>query len=427
MNPIHHSINYFFEQLLEVLDVLLLRNRLVLVGNSKLTSNAIMKTRGHKVDITKLDFNDETILAGLKPWALCESPSYDPSAVNRMQDLAAHDLAVMGASIERITPHQSIGDCVRARFNHTKPDQPGILILGHMDTVHPLGTLAHLPVKRDGNLCYGPGICDMKGGNYLMLEAIRQLHRIGAEPPLPITILFTSDEEIGSPHTRSLIESEASRAKAVLVPEPARKGNGVTSGRYAVARYDITTYGRPSHAGLRLNDGRSAIRKMATHVLDIEAMTSDNCTFSVGVMNAGKWVNCVSSKATAEVLSMSKQQQDLDKGVEKMLSFNDANSDVVTEVTVGLTRPVWTASEKDLKLVDLANQLASQLDQPFHHESSGGGSDGNFTGAMGIPTLDGLGVAGDKYHTLEEHIEIDSLSVRGKMMAGLLMGIDHNL
>ena len=379
------------------------------------------------MDITKLDFNDEVMLAGLQQWVICESPSYDPCAVNRMQDLAAHDLAVMGASIERITTHHSVGDCIRARFSHSSPDQPGLLILGHMDTVHPLGTLAHLPVKRDGNLCFGPGICDMKGGNYLALEAIRQLHRIGAETPLPITVLFTSDEEIGSPHTRDLIEAEATRATAVLIPEPARKSNGVTSGRYAVARYNISTYGKPSHAGLRLSEGRSAIRKMASHIIDIEAMTSDDCTFSVGVMNAGKWVNCVSSEATAEVLSMSKRQQDLDEGIKKMLAFNDPDGDVKTKVSVGLTRPVWTASETGLKLVDLANRLSTQLDQPFHHESSGGGSDGNFTGAMGVPTLDGLGVAGDKYHTLEEHIEIDSLSMRGKMMAGLLMGIDRNL
>ena len=372
------------------------------------------------MDITKLDFDDEVMLAGLQRWVICESPSYDGCAVNRMQDLAAHDLAIMGASIERITPHHSVGDCIRARFSHSSPDQPGLLILGHMDTVHPLGTLEHLPVKRDGNLCFGPGICDMKGGNYLALEAIRQLHRIGAETPLPITVLFTSDEEIGSPHTRHLIEAEAARAKAVLIPEPARKNNGVTSGRYAVARYNISTYGKPSHAGLRLSEGRSAIRKMASHIIDIEAMTSDDCTFSVGVMNSGKWVNCVSSEATAEVLSMSKRQQDLDDGIKKMLAFDDPDGDVMTKVSVGLTRPVWTASEAGLKLVDLAKRLSTQLGQPLHHESSGGGSDGNFTGAMGVPTLDGLGVAGDKYHTLEEHIEIDSLSMRGKMMAGLL-------
>jgi glutamate carboxypeptidase len=376
------------------------------------------------MDMAQLGFNDEDMLAGLKPWVLCESPSYDPAAVNRMQDIAAHDLAVMGAPIERIPVHSSIGDCIRARFAHPQSDQPGLLIIGHMDTVHPLGTLKQLPFKRDGNRCYGPGICDMKGGNYLALEAIRQLQKAGLETPLPITVLFTSDEEIGSPYTRALIEAEAARAKAVLIPEPARKGNGVTSGRYAVARYDVTTYGRPSHAGLRLSEGRSAIRKMAEKIIDIEAMTSEDCSFSVGVMNAGKWVNCVSSKASAEVLSMSKRQEDLDDGIARMLAHNDPDSEVITKVKLGLTRPVWTPSTADLKLVELANDLATQLGQPFRHESSGGGSDGNFTGAMGVPTLDGLGVAGDKYHTLEEHIEIDSLAMRGQMMAGLLMGID---
>ena len=149
------------------------------------------------MNMTQLGFNDEDMLAGLKPWVLCESPSYDPAAVNRMQDIAAHDLAVMGASIERISPHFSIGDCIRARFAHPKYDQPGLLIVGHMDTVHPLGTLKQLPFKREGNRCYGPGICDMKGGNYLALEAIRQLQNARLETPLPITVLFTSDEEIG--------------------------------------------------------------------------------------------------------------------------------------------------------------------------------------------------------------------------------------
>jgi len=379
------------------------------------------------MDFTQLDFDAEAMLAGLQPWVLCESPSYDAAALNRMQDIAAHDLAVMGATVERISPHPDTGDCIRARFAHPHGDQPGILILGHMDTVHPLGTLDKLPFQRDGNRCYGPGICDMKGGNYLALEAIRQIQRIGATTPLPLTVLFTADEEIGSPYTRQLIEAEARRAAAVLVPEPARKGNGVTSGRYAVARYHVTTHGRPSHAGLRLADGRSAIRKMADNIIAIEALTTDDCTFSVGVIEAGRWVNCVSSEATAEVLSMAKEQQDLDSGIKKMLALNDPDADVATRVEVGLTRPVWTANAATMKLVALAESLSTALGQPFRHESSGGGSDGNFTGAMGIPTLDGLGVAGDKYHTLEEHIEIDSLAMRGRMFAGLLMQIEPGL
>ena len=379
------------------------------------------------MDLTKLNFDANEMLDGLQKWVLCESPSFDRAAVNRMQDIAAHDLALMGASVERITPHSLAGDCIRARLPHPDIGDPGILILGHMDTVHPIGTLAKLPVRRDGNLCYGPGIADMKGGNYLALEAIRQLATVGAQTPLPITVLFTSDEEIGSPYTRNLIEAEAGRAIAVLVPEPARRGNGVTSGRYAVARYHVSTCGRPSHAGLRLSEGRSAIRKMAETIIAIESMSQNDCTFSVGVTHAGQWVNCVSSEATAEVLSMAKKQTDLDAGIEKMLGLNDPTAEVSIKVTLGLTRPVWESSPATMKLVAMAEALAKNLGQPFRHESSGGGSDGNFTGALGVPTLDGLGVAGDKFHTLDEHIEIDSLDMRGRMMAGLLMQIDASL
>ena len=379
------------------------------------------------MDVTKLDFDANVMLDGLKRWVSCESPSYDRTAVNRMQDIAAHDLAVMGANVERITPHPLAGDCIRARFPHPNADARGILIMGHMDTVHPIGTLIKLPIRREGNLCFGPGIADMKGGNFLALEAIRQLAAIGKQTPLPITVLFTSDEEIGSPYTRELIEAEAKRAVAVLVPEPARRDNGVTSGRYAVARYLVSTFGRPSHAGLRLSEGRSAIRKMAETIIAIESMSLEDCTFSVGVTKAGQWVNCVSSEATAEVLSMAKKQADLDAGIEKMLALNDPAAEVSTKVTLGLTRPVWDASPATMKLVAMAETLAKDLGQPFRHENSGGGSDGNFTGAMGVPTLDGLGVAGDKFHTLDEHIEIESLAMRGRMMAGLLMQIDAEL
>ena len=136
------------------------------------------------MDLTKLAFDVDAMLSGLQRWVFCESPSYDHTAVNRMQDIAVHDLSMMGANIERITPHNLAGDCIRARFPHPKAGAPGVLILGHMDTVHPIGTLEKLPIRRDGNLCYGPGIADMKGGNYLALEAIRQLAATGANTSL---------------------------------------------------------------------------------------------------------------------------------------------------------------------------------------------------------------------------------------------------
>lgn len=376
------------------------------------------------MNIAALPFDAEVILTGLRPWIECESPTWDVIALNRMMDLASQDLAMMGAAIERIPGRLGLGDSVRARFPHERAGSPGILILGHLDTVHPVGTLEALPFRRDGGICYGPGICDMKAGNYLALEAIRQLARAGIATKLPVTVLFTPDEEIGTPSVRGLIEAEAARAKAVLVPEPGRKGGGVTSGRYAIARFNIATVGTPSHAGARLSEGRSAIREMARRILQIEDMTSDDCTFSVGVVNAGRWVNCVSSRADAEVLTMAKRQDDLDRGVAAMLALADPDADVAFEVTRGVTRPVWEPDARTLRLVEMAAGFAKDVGSDFYHESSGGGSDGNFTGAMGVPTLDGIGAEGGMIHTLKEHIDIASLATRGRIMAGLLATID---
>lgn len=369
---------------------------------------------------TNLPFDADAMLAGLRPWIECESPTYDAAAVNRMMDLAARDLALMGARIERIPGRMGFGDCVRARFPHPKEDEPGVLVMGHMDTVHPVGTLAALPFRRDGERCYGPAICDMKGGNYVALEAIRQLARAGIETPLPVTVLFTPDEEVGTPSTRDVVEAEAARHRFVLVPEPATAEAGVVTGRYAIARFNLETVGRPSHAGARLAEGRSAIRAMARRIIEIEAMTSDDCTFSVGVVHGGQWVNCVATTCRAEALSMAKRQADLDRGVERMLALTGTADDVAFTVTRGVTRPVWEPDAASLALYETARGIAKALGFDIPHKSAGGGSDGNFTGAMGIPTLDGLGVQGAGYHTLDEHILVDSLVQRGRLMAGLL-------
>jgi glutamate carboxypeptidase len=369
------------------------------------------------LDLNALCFDTDGMLAGLEPWVRCESPTYDAAAVNRMMDLAAHDLAIAGARVERIPGRMGLGDCVRARFPHPQGDVPGILVLAHFDTVHPTGTLGTLPFRREGERCYGPGIWDMKGGNYMALEAIRALDRAGIATPLPVTVLFTSDEEIGSPSTRDLIEAEAARHRYVLVPEPAQPDGGVVSGRYAIARFNLVARGRPSHAGARLADGRSAIRLMAQRLIEIEAMTGEDCTFSVGVIRGGQWVNCVASACSAEALSMAKRQADLDRGVERMLALNE---DSVFQVERGVTRPVWEPGQGTLALYEQARALAAELGIELTHKSAGGGSDGNFTGAMGIATLDGLGLEGGGGHTLEEHIVVSSLARRGRLMAGLL-------
>ncbi|PWS37509.1 carboxypeptidase [Falsiroseomonas bella] len=367
-----------------------------------------------------LPFDAEAILAGLRPWVECESPTFDPAAVNRMMDLAGRELALLGARVERIAGRMGFGDCVRARFPHAAGEAaPGILVLAHLDTVHPVGTLQKLPWRRDGGTVRGPGIFDMKGGTYLAVEAIRRLGQAGMATPLPVTFLLTSDEEVGSPSTRDLIEAEAARAKFVLVPEPARPDGGVVSGRYAIARFNLRTTGRPSHAGSTLSEGRSAIREMCRQVLAIEAMTTEDCTFSAGVIRGGQWVNCVATHCDLEVLSMAKRQADLDAGVERMLALTSSTPDVVLEVKRGVTRPVWEPDAGVMALYAHARGLAQAIGFDINHQSSGGGSDGNFTGAMGIPTLDGLGIGGTGAHTLDEHITVGSLVPRARLLAGL--------
>ena len=373
------------------------------------------------MDFNALPFDADAMCNGLRPWIECESPTHDAAAVDRMIDLATYDLAAMGASVERIPGRMGLGGCVRATFPHPKAGEPGILIAGHMDTVHPVGTLDVLPYMREGGKCWGPGIQDMKGGNYLSLEAIRQLAAAGVETPLPITVLFTPDEEIGTPATRELIEATAGTQKFVLVPEPARPDGGIAWGRYAIARFNLETTGTPIHAGVDPRLGRSAVKEMARRVLQIEDMTTDSCTFSVGCVQAAQaHVNCVPSGCSAQALSMAKRQADLDAGVAKMMALNDPDASVGFHVTRGVTRPVWEPSDADKALFEHAKTLAAGLGFEITAQMAGGGSDGNFTGAMGVPTLDSLGVRGAGLHTLNEHIEIESLAERGKLMAGLL-------
>ncbi len=366
------------------------------------------------------------MLERLRGWVECESPTWDAGAVNAMMALAARELMVMGAAVERIPGRMGFGDCVRARLPHPRAGEPGILVMAHLDTVHPVGTLRHLPWRVEGGRAWGPGVLDMKGGTLMALEALRALARAGIATRLPVTVLLTGDEEVGSPSTRDLIEAEAARHRYVLVPEPARRAEGqppgVTTGRYAIARFDLEATGRPSHAGAALGEGRSAIREMARTVLAVDAMTTPDCTFSVGVIGGGQWVNCVATTCTAEALSMARRQPDLDRGVAAMLALShdtDA-SGVRLAVRRGVTRPVWEPDAGGLALYEAARTLAGALDLPLPHGSSGGGSDGNFSGAMGIPTLDSLGVEGAGGHTLDEHIVVDSLVRRGRLMAGLL-------
>ena len=357
--------------------------------------------------VPDLSFDADAMLAGLRRWVECESPTFEPQAVNAMMDLAAGDLVAAGAQVERIPGPAGLGDCVRAAFPHPHRGMPGVLVMAHLDTVHPLGTLQALPFRVEGERAYGPGILDMKGGTFAAIEAVAALRRAGVETPLPIHMLLTSDEEIGSPGCRAIIEAEAKKHACVLVPEPAHPRDGVVTGRYAIARFDLEATGRPTHAGIDPRRGRSAIAEMARRVAEIEAMTGDDCTFSVGVIQGGRWVNCVPKQCRAEALSMAKRQADLDRGVARMLALTSLDAEGLGfRVSRSVTRPVWEPDAGTMQLYALAKEIAAGLGFELTHGMSGGGSDANFTGAMGIPSLDGLGPCGAGYHTLDEHILI---------------------
>lgn len=221
-----------------------------------------------------------------------------------------------------------------------------------------------------------------------------------------------------------MIEDEARHSAAVLLPEPALADGGAVIGRYAIARFNLQTSGKPSHAGWALKEGRSAIAEMARRILEVEAMTTEDCTFSVGVIHAGKWVNCVSSVCDAEALSMAKTQEDLDRGVAAMEALQGERNGVEFSVRRGVTRPVWEPDQPGtMRLYGIARDISARLGFELAATSSGGGSDGNFTGALGIPTLDSIGLRGAGLHTLEERIETASLIERAKLSAALFMEI----
>jgi glutamate carboxypeptidase len=388
------------------------------------TNSGIMPHNAAMTNRTNL-FDAEEILVGILRWVSIESPTYDPAAVNLIMDQASAELAALGARIERVPGTDGYGDVVKARLefgDHAAAGGPGILVLGHLDTVHPVGTIGStLPLRRDGDRQYGPGIFDMKGGLYLALHALQRLLATGARPRLPVTFLLIPDEEVGSPSTRALIEREAQASRCVLVPEPGRPGNKVVTGRHAFQRYFVSTHGRPAHAGANNRDGRSAIRVMARLIEEIEAMSDFDrgITYSVGVVQGGQWVNVIPIECRAQVLAVAPDEQAFEEVPRRMAALSGERNGVRVEIERGPVRPLFRAHPGTMALYEQAKAIADDLGLEFGHGQYGGGSDGNFTGALGIATLDGLGVLGAGAHTHEEHLLVSSLVPRAQVLAGL--------
>ena len=370
-------------------------------------------------------FDADEMLEGIRSWVMVESPTTHVEGVNRMVDLVADDMTRLGAAIEREPAGEGYGDVLIARLPG-RAEGPGVLVLGHVDTVHGVGTIeTDLRWRRDGDKVYGPGIYDMKGGFYAAIYALRQLLRAGGAPGLPVTVMVIPNEEVGSPTTRDRIEAEARRHRYVLVPEPAKQGRLVT-GRFAFARFRLHARGRPAHAGSQLARGRSAIREMAQQIPRIEAMgdPATGVTLSVGTIQGGTFVNVVPIECRAEVLAVMPTQAAFDATCAAMLALGPISPDVAFTVEQGPVRPLFEPNDGVLALYDRAEAIARDIGFVPGHGSFGGGSDGNFTGALGVPTLDGLGLCGDGAHTHEEHVLYSSLVPRARLLAGLLETLD---
>jgi glutamate carboxypeptidase len=349
----------------------------------------------------------------------CESPSTDKAAVDRLADLVSAELAAIGARVDRL-PRRAVGDHVRAEVGDG-PTQ--VLLLGHLDTVWPAGQLDRMPIHREAGRLYGPGVFDMKAGIALALLALRALHQLGFDVPRRTVLLLTSDEEIGSGASRTQIETEADRSSAVLVLEPALPGGGVKTSRKGVGEYRIEARGVAAHAGIEPERGVSAITEIAHQVLALAELqdVSRGVTITVGRIEGGTRTNVVPDHAAIDVDVRVPTSEDADVVARRIGRLAPRQAGASLSVTGGMNRPPLERSVGVVRLYTAAKAIAAELGRELGEGGSGGGSDGNFTGARGVPTLDGLGAIGGGAHAADEHVDLEPLPWRAALVAGLVL------
>ncbi len=358
-----------------------------------------------------------------------ESPSDNPAAVNRCGVELASRLQAIGGTVSRVSSAAAhlrqgsggqAGDHLRASFGQG-PRQ--ILMLGHFDTVWPLGQLESMPLKRENGRIYGPGIFDMKAGIGLATLATRAVLEAGGLDRCQVVMLWTTDEEIGSPTSRALIEAEAQRSEAVLVFEPSLPGGALKTSRKGVGQFEMTARGVSAHAGLDPGKGISAVRELARQILAIDDLQDParGVTVTVGVIEGGTRANVVPAEARAIIDARAVTRADAERVERAMKALVPQIAGAQLAVTGGFDRPPLERSEGVAKLFEAARAVARELGIALEEGSAGGGSDGNFTAALGVPTLDGFGAIGDGAHAVHEHVEIEALVPRAATIAGLLV------
>lgn len=361
---------------------------------------------------------EQVVLDLLRQLVQIESPSTDKASTDRIALFTAEEAAQAGASITLVSGERW-GDHVLARWGEGRG---GFLVLCHLDTVWPLGTLRQRPWQVEGERASGPGCLDDKSGAAIILAVLKGLRELGLTPCRPLTILFNSDEEAGSPSSRALIELVARQAGVVLCMEPALPDGSLKVWRKGVGRYTVTAFGRAAHSGADLEQGINAIEELAHQVLQLQKMTDDSpgSTASVGRIEGGTRVNVVPDRAQAEVdlrVRTAAEAARLDAAL-KGLTPTLPGAHLVIEG--GFNRPPMEESPVTLEPFARAKEIAADLGLPLTAAGTGGGSDGNFTAAMGVPTLDGLGAVGGGAHSPDEFVFIPSLAERTALVAALL-------
>jgi glutamate carboxypeptidase len=356
----------------------------------------------------------------LERWVNHDSPTLDKPAVDALGGQIGDAFARLGAAVERHAQSE-YGDHYRLAWGQGARQ---ILLLAHLDTVWPIGEAAGRPfVVRDGQAT-GPGVNDMKSGIVVGLYALRALIEMGQSPAHRLVYLFTSDEEMGSPTSRPLIEDEARRSDYALILEPSR-GGPLTTWRKGVGRFDLEITGLASHAGVDPEKGVSAIEELAHQILKLHAMSDlpQGISVNVGTVQGGSRSNVVAASARAEVDLRVMTGADGERLAQAIRSLTPSLKGTEIKVSGGVNRPPFEESVAGLALYERARAVGARLGLALDKTGSGGGSDGNFTAALGVPTLDGMGAVGQGSHALSEHILIESLPQRAALLAELVLDL----
>ncbi len=372
--------------------------------------------------MTYLKAQQDDMVETLRRWVNHDSPTFNKEATDSMGQLIARTFEETGAHLQT-HPQEKYGNHHTLIWRYPGATEQ-ILLLGHFDTVWPDGEAVRRPFRVENGIATGPGSNDMKAGLMMALFAMRSIQALSLKPAKNIALVLNSEEEISSPTSRPIIEAEAERSRYALVLEPAREGNLITW-RKGIGRFEMAITGKAVHAGVEPEKGISAIEELARQILELHAMSAPQrgISVNVGVVNGGTRSNVVAAKAKALIDLRVKTQADGERMVKAILNLQPKLPGADLEISGKLSRPPFEETPAGLLLFKKAQGIAAELGFKIGKIGTGGGSDGNFSAALGIPTLDGLGNVGSGSHALSEHTVVDTFPQRAALLAELMLAL----